>query len=131
MRLAPDGEAAPGYEDYQVDAEGEGNQLPGNALETAGFEAPSHLQVASTQIIDQLMTGMLGTGLNMMQGQQPAAAAAAPAVQPFGPTPMYYPAQETGLSTVEIILIISGSILIIGLVGLLVWLVMSKQKRRR
>lgn len=105
-----------------------------DATPTGEFAAPSHLQLGVSQIVDQLLSGMLGTGLNVMQGgqaggQQPAmAAAAAPA---FGPAPAYYPSQEAGLSTVEIILIISGSILFIGLLGLLVWLAMSKKKRRR
>ncbi|OEH80071.1 hypothetical protein cyc_03844 [Cyclospora cayetanensis] len=112
----------------------DGDTLPELSLPVAGASAASHLQVGEKQIIDQLLTGMLGTGVNMMQGgglgAQPAGGAAAPAAA-FGPTPVYYAAQETGVSTVEIVLIISGSILVIGLVGLMVWLLTSKKKRRR
>ncbi|CDJ64234.1 hypothetical protein, conserved [Eimeria necatrix] len=94
--------------------------------------AASHLQVGVKQIFDQLLTGMLGTGVNLIQGGAMGAQpmTMAPAVG-FGPAPAYYQAPDTGLSTVEIILIISGGILVIGLVGLLVWLATRKKSRRR
>lgn len=131
MPRTPDLKEATGY-----------NLGPGGAVQRAAENRPasglgaslSLVQVGVSQIFDQLLTGALGTGLNLMQGgpagaQQAAmTAAATPAV---ATTPAYYPAQNSGLSTMEIILIISGSVLVVGLLGLLVWLVMSKKKRRR
>ncbi|CDJ58852.1 hypothetical protein, conserved [Eimeria maxima] len=95
----------------------------------------SHLQVGAKQIFDQLLTGMLGTGVNLIQGramgQAQPATMMAPAALPYGPTPAYYAQPETGLSTVEIVLIIAGSILAVGLIGLLVWVATSKKRHRR
>lgn len=120
-------------------------------LETGANQGLSHLQVTDTthdkQIINQLLTGMLGTGLGMMQGMgtggmvggTPAAtpvAAAPVAVSPLlpgsGPTidmAASY-SDRSGLSTFELILICSGALLAVGLVGLLFWLVMSRKRKR-
>ncbi|KAL8273270.1 hypothetical protein Esti_002771 [Eimeria stiedai] len=111
--LAPDTNAPPVYEDSGTNQDANGGVEGQQGITTdelAKSPASSMLQVK--QIIDQLLTGVMGTGLNLMRGSPAQAAAAPPAL---GPTPMYYqPPTETGLSTVEIVLIISGAMLALG-----------------
>ncbi|KAL8434864.1 hypothetical protein ACSSS7_002830 [Eimeria intestinalis] len=130
--LSPDSDAAPRFEDSSTNQHAkvgvEGNH-GSTTEELAKSPASSMLQVK--QIFDQLLTGIMGTGMNLMQGA-PAQAQAAAATPAFGPTPIYYqPPAETGMSTVEIVLIISGTMLALGLIGLVAWLVISRRRRRR
>ncbi|KAL8452180.1 hypothetical protein Emed_001487 [Eimeria media] len=129
--LAPDTDAPPMSEESSTrqDAQmGEGGEHGSTIDKLAKSPASSLLQVK--QIFDQLLTGIMGTGMNLMQGA-PAQAQAAAAPPAFGPTPIYYqPQAETGLSTVEIVLIISGAMLALGLIGLVAWLVLSRRRRR-
>ncbi|KAL8452329.1 hypothetical protein Emag_002448 [Eimeria magna] len=129
--LAPDNDTLPMSENSNTSPDaniGVGAEQGSTIDELAKSPASSLLQVK--QIFDQLLTGIMGTGMNLMQGS-PAQAQAAAAAPAFGPTPIYYqPPAETGLSTVEIVLIISGTLLAVGLIGLVAWLVISRRRRR-
>ncbi|KAL8431549.1 hypothetical protein Efla_000595 [Eimeria flavescens] len=92
--LQPETDGQPSLDERSEDAAAKEHRMNDATSEAPEPPATSMLQEKVTQIVDQLLTGMLGTGLNLMQGGPGAAQAAAAPAPIYGPTPAYYQTAE-------------------------------------